>query len=242
MPDAPRLAVILCAVMELEIEALAGGLPHLIHVEKLPQGLHNEPAKLREALQEAIDRIEAETSAEAIALGYGLCSRGAEGIVAKRCKLVLPRAHDCITLLLGSKERYAAYVAQHPGTYWYSPGWNKHHIPPGPERHRVLRDRYAAQFGEEDADYLMEQEQAWFQHYDRATYVDQGVGPIASDAAFTQGCAEWLGWNFERVKGDPGLLRAMLACEWDDDRFLVIQPGQTPRMTADERVVEAVDE
>lgn len=241
MAQRPRLAVVLCAVLELEIEARAEGLPHLIHIEKLEQGLHNEPPKLRLALQAAIDRIEETTDAEAIALGYGLCSRGAEGIVAKRCTLVLPRAHDCITLLLGSKERYGEYVSRHPGTYWYSPGWNKHHIPPGPDRHRILRDKYVEQFGEDDADYLMEQEQAWFQHYDRATYVDQGVGPIASDAQFTKSCADWLGWSFDHQRGSPELIRALLECDWDDDRFLVIPPGKTPRMTADERVVEVAD-
>jgi len=36
---------------------------------------------------------------------------------------VVPRAHDCITLLLGSKERYAKLFGERPGTYWYSAGW-----------------------------------------------------------------------------------------------------------------------
>ena len=47
------------------------------------------------------------------------------GVHAQRCRIAITRAHDCITLLLGSKERYAEYVAQHPGTYWYSAGWNR---------------------------------------------------------------------------------------------------------------------
>jgi hypothetical protein len=237
----PRLAVILCNVLELEIEAQAEGMAHIVHIEKLEQGLHNDPPKLRQGLQGAIDRAEAGTDAEAIALGYGLCSRGVEGIVARRCLLVLPRAHDCITLLLGCRERYAAYVARHPGTYWYSPGWNRRHVPPGPERYRLLREGYAAQFGEENADYLMEQEQAWFEHYDRAAYVDQGVGPIEPDLEFTRECAAWLGWSFDHQKGDPGLIRTLLAGEWDEERFLVLSPGQTPRMTADGRVVEAAN-
>ena len=102
-----KIAVITCAVLEAEIDALAATLPCVIHIEKLEQGLHNEPAKLREHLQMAIDRVQQQTHCDAIVLGYGLCSRGIEGVSAHGCKLVVARAHDCITLLLGSKERYA---------------------------------------------------------------------------------------------------------------------------------------
>ena len=38
-----NIAVITCAVLELEIDALAAEVGGLVHVEKLEQGLHNEP-------------------------------------------------------------------------------------------------------------------------------------------------------------------------------------------------------
>ncbi len=235
----PRTVVITCAVLEDEVAHFTQGLEHIVRVDLMPQGLHNEPDRLRRDLQAAIDKVEAETNAEAIVLGYGLCSRGTEGVRTARAKLVIARAHDCITVLLGSKERYAEYVRQAPGTYWYSPGWNKHHLPPGEERHRLLRQEYEQKYGEDNADFLMETEQHWFSTYDRATYVDMGPGATSEDVEFTQRCAKWLGWKFDRQRGDPGLLLALLNCEWDDERFLVLGPGQTLRMTADERVVEA---
>jgi hypothetical protein len=233
-----RIAVITCAVLEAELEGLRSGMPQVVHVEILPQGLHNTPNILREKLQEAVDRVEAGTSAEAIVLGYGLCSRGVEGVRTKRCLLVLPRAHDCITLLLGSKERYAEYVKQYPGTYWYSPGWNKHHVPPGKLRYDLLRAQYVEKYGEDNADFLMESEQAWFRAYTRAAYVDVGIGATPADVEFTKECAKWLGWEFDRQRGDAALMRDMLEGKWDDERFLVLRPGETMKMTADERVVE----
>jgi hypothetical protein len=237
-----RTAAIYCAVLEDEVAALAKGMPHLVRFEMLPQGLHNEPEKLRSELQALVGRIEDESpDVEAIVAGYGLCSRGTEGVRTKRCRLVLPRAHDCITILLGDRERYAEYVREHPGTYWYSPGWNRHGAPPGKDRYERLRENYVAQFGEEDADYLMEEEQRWFSIYERATFVDLGVGPTDEHEAFTRECANWLGWNYDRQRGDPGLLRALLAGDWDLERFLVLEPGQSLSMTADERVIEAVD-
>lgn len=240
---APKVAVVYCAVLEDEIEAFASSLPNVVHLHKLRQGLHNDPPLLKKEVQAVVDEIEAHCpEVEAIVLGYGLCSRGTEGIRTRRCRLVVTRAHDCITLLLGSKERYAEYVAKHPGTYWYSPGWNRHHVAPGKERYDTLRAHYVERFGEEDADFLMEEEQHWFSTYDRATFVDLRVIPTEADERTTQECAKWLGWHYDRQVGDPALLQALLAGDWDAERFVVLQPGQTLTMTADERVMEVRDE
>jgi hypothetical protein len=237
----PPTAVICCAVLADELEHLARGLGHIVHREILEQGLHNEPDKLRRHLQQAVDRIEAETAAEAIVFGYGLCSRGIEGVGADRCRLVIPRAHDCITLLLGDHQRYAEYVACHPGTYWYSPGWNRHHVPPGPQRYRERLECYRRQFGEEDARYLMQNLENWYHTYDRATYVDLGLGDNSAAVQYTRRCAEWLGWTFDHQTGDPALLEALLAGPWDEQRFLILEPGQCARLTGDDRVIDAID-
>lgn len=235
-----KIAVITCAVLEIELAHFAREFPQVIRIEVLEQGLHNEPDKLRRELQVAIDRIEADGDANVIALGYGLCCRGTEGVKTSRCRLVIARAHDCITHLLGSKERYAAYVAANPGTYWYSPGWNQHGMMPGKERYEKLRQEYVEKYGEDNADFLMESEQHWFKSYSRATFVDLGCGDVEKELAFTQECARWLGWHCDRQHGDPALLRDLLTGPWDNDRFLVLNPGETFRMTADERIIEKV--
>lgn len=237
----PRTAIILCRVLELEIEHFANGSDHVVHIERLEQGLHNEPKKLNEAVQAAVDRIERDTDAEVITLGYGLCSRGTEGIRATRCRLVLPRAHDCITLLLGDRHRYTEYVGKHPGTYWYSPGWNKHHLPPGPGRHQALYDEYCQKYGKDNADYLIETEKQWHANYSRATYIDIGLGATDADVQFTRDCAAWLGWSFDRQAGDPDLIKALVFGPWDSDRFVVVAPGKTIRMTGDDQVAEESD-
>jgi hypothetical protein len=235
------VAVITCAVLEIEIAHFARTLPNVRHIETLEQGLHNEPDKLRRVLQTAIDRVETNIVADVIVLGYGLCSRGTEGVATRRCRLVMARAHDCITHLLGSKERYAAYVAAHPGTYWYSPGWNHCHIPPGKERYDKLHRDYVNKYGADNADFLMESEQNWFKTYDTAAFVHLGAGDIADEWRRTQDCAAWLGWQCDFLPGDPALLRDLLAGPWDDARFLVLQPGETFRMTTDERIIERVN-
>ena len=232
--------MITCGVLRDEVSHFTKDLPNIVHVEELEQGLHNDPPKLRRKLQDCVDAVELKApTAEAIVLGYGLCSRGVEGVFTRRCRLVMARAHDCITLLLGDKQRYADYVAKNPGTYWYSPGWNRCHTPPGPERHQKLLEQYTEKYGAEDAEFLMENEQAWFKEYNRATYVDLGVAVTPKDIEYTQGCASWLGWSYDRQSGCPQLLKDLLTGQWDAERFLELEPWQTPKMTADEQVVVA---
>lgn len=236
----PRLALITCAVMETEVEHLLPHCPNVVAYRKIEQGLHNEPSRLRERLKVVVEEVERDTDATAIALVYGLCSRGVEGFSTRRCRLAIARAHDCITLLLGSRETYARYVAEHPGTYWYSPGWNRHHLPPGPERYHALRQQYVENYGEDNADYLMSQEQHWFGTYTRATYVHLTVGATSEDRQFTQGCADWLKWKYDEQQGDMNLLRRLLVGDWDGDDFLVLEPGQAIQMSGDAGVIRAV--
>jgi hypothetical protein len=190
-------------------------------------------------LQATVVKIEENPDIDHIVLVYGLCSRGIEGVHTCRCRMAIARAHDCITLLLGSKEHYAEYLRQFPGTYWYSVGWNRCHVPPGKERVETLRRQYVEQYGEDNADYLMEMEQDWLRAYHRATFVDLGVGAAPADVQFTKECADWLGWGFDEQRGDPRLLCDLLAGRWDAGRFLVLEPGETVRFTADDCILAA---
>jgi hypothetical protein len=63
---------------------------------------------------------------------------------------------------------------------------------------------------------------------------------VQQELDYTQKCADWLGWKCDCQKGDPALLQALLTGPWDNDRFLVLNPGQTFRLVADDRVIEAV--
>ncbi|MEI6350415.1 MAG: DUF1638 domain-containing protein [Verrucomicrobiota bacterium] len=234
-----NIAVLTCDVLTDEVRHFCRDLPQVKLIEIIEQGLHNTPDLLRERLQAAITATENNPAIDQIVLVYGLCSRGIEGIGTKRCTLAVTRAHDCLTLLLGSKERYAEYISKYPGTYWYSAGWNRCHVPPGQERVESLRRNYVEKYGEENADYLMEMEQDWLRAYDQATFVDLGVAATDADKVYTKQCADWLGWSFDEQQGDPRLLRDLLAGSWDAERFLVLQPGETIRFTVDDSILGA---
>ena len=108
-----RIALIGCMVLNREIAHLTANSKNLVRSWWLRQGLHDTPDLLRRALQNTIDDIEAENEAlpahlrfEVIVLGYGLCSNGVIGLKPRSLPLVIPRCDDCISLFLGSAERY----------------------------------------------------------------------------------------------------------------------------------------
>src|SRR5579872_1600125 len=117
-----RLKLISCEVFYREFNTVVARSPHTIDAEYLPKGLHDIGTKgMSECLQEKINGVDA--SYDAILMGYGLCNNGIVGLSSPHTKIVVPRAHDCITLFLGSKERYMDYFENNPGVFFQTTGW-----------------------------------------------------------------------------------------------------------------------
>ena len=96
-----RLAVIACEMLYREISHCVSRSKKIVGVRFMQKGLHSVGhEKMSSTLQGAIDRVAGDIY-DAILLGYGLCSNGVAGLRSARLPLVVPRAHDCITLMLG---------------------------------------------------------------------------------------------------------------------------------------------
>ncbi len=213
--------------MQRETYFCATRSKNVIDVVLMQQGLHNEPDKLRSEVQKSLDRtVDCQDHPyDASLLGYGLCSNGIVGLSAK-IPIVVPRGHDCITLLLGSKEKYQQYFDTHRGVYWYSSGWIEAGDQPGRQRYEQLLKENKEKYGDDNAKYLMETEQNWMKEYNWATYIDWGLVNSRKDKQYTKRCAKFLGWNYDELKGDPGLMQRLLNGDWNDKEFLTVQPGQ----------------
>ena len=235
-----RLVVLACEVLKLEVETFAKDFPHIVAVEVLEMNLHETPLRLRETLGKKITEVEARHHCDAVALVYGLCGCGLIGIRAQTCPVVVARAHDCVTLFLGSKERYLEKQKDQPETYWYTPGWNKTERAPSPEKFERLRREFTQKFDEEEAEYLIEEEMRALHTYKIGAYVDLGLGDTNENQAYAKKCVEWMGWKFERETGDRSLLLDLLTGPWDDERFLVVLPGHEIQHSADARIMKAV--
>ena len=244
-----RLQLIVCDMLMLPVEHLAAESPHELVLTDLSASLHVEPVPLRDRIQEEVDRIEAEDqAADAILLGYGLCGGATAGLVARSKPLVLPRAHDCVTIFLGSRQRYQQEQTQAPGTYWFTEdnikrgnafmGW----LLGSSERSEGVKatyEEYVEKYGQENADYLMEALGEWQQHYERGAFLETGLAAdtVALERARQE--TEQRGWRFESILSDLTLMERLMNGEWDAE-FLVVQPGETLVMSYDEDIIKAV--
>jgi hypothetical protein len=241
-----RLLCLTCEVLARPAYLCAAHSPHVIDVELLRYGLHNNPTDLRGRLQARIDAA-AGTGYDAVLLGYGLCGKATAGLTAREVPLVIPRAHDCITLFLGNRDRYMDQFENKPGTYWYAQDYIERHDPgqgalslgadvgPSSDADATYAE-YVAKYGKDNADYLMEVMGAWQQHYQRAAYVDLGIGDGHNVETQAQEEAGRRGWQFEKIAGDIVLIRRLLNGDWADD-FLVLAPGESTAMSYDSDVI-----
>ena len=236
LPAPPRIALLACKVFEDEIAVHGGNAPHITVTRLLEIGLHDRPDGLRAALQEEVAAMDARVDIDAIVLAYALCGRGTSGLRARRHRLVIPRGHDCITIFMGSKERFACQQAAHPDSYYYTPGWMRANRTPGPERLESLRAEFAEKFEPDDVEFLIESERSnWAQH-GRAVYLDLGTADAQEKAQAAASSAQGLSWAFDHIPGDPSLLRDLLNGNWDADRFQIIEPGNVLDHSPDENI------
>jgi hypothetical protein len=238
--------MIACEVSQREVCAAVARSRHIIDVDFLPKGLHDiGSAAMSMRLQAAIDACP-QTGYDAMLLWYGLCNNGLCDIRAS-VPLIVPRAHDCITLLLGSRERFARYFESNPGTFFKSPGWIERDSDPNDNpasittKMKMSRDyrELVEKYGEENAPYLMRTMGDWFKHYHKLAFINTGVGDIEEYRRHAREFASEKHWEYEELEGDSGLLDRMMDGNWDAAEFLIVRPGQTIKPTHGPDIIQS---
>ncbi|MFW6456943.1 MAG: DUF1638 domain-containing protein, partial [Planctomycetota bacterium] len=233
--DNPRLHIIACGVLALDIDRIAEKCDLEVSTDFLPGGLHERPLELRERLQDAIDAASDIGGLDRIVIGYGLCGRGTVGIYARSVPLVVPRVHDCIALFLGSDEAYRKQFKHYPGTYYISAGWFEEKVEPLSQQDdgvRIKRDPDADDVrglaekygGKENAGAIVEFYDSWKRNYQRAAFIDTGTEQKTPYAAHARKMAEQYDWDYERIEGDLSLMEKALTGETSSDEILVVPP------------------
>jgi hypothetical protein len=238
-----RYLLIGCEVLLRELADAVARSSHTIDVEFLPKGLHDLGGeRMREALQTAVDRADPERYA-AVLMGYALCGLGLNGLEARRVPLVAPRAHDCIALLMGSRQRYDTYFKAHGGVFFRSTGW----LERGRDIEQLARAAgtdftladLIAKYGEDNGRYLYEEFTSYQKLYGQLTFIETG---LECDDRFEQDAraeAVEKDWAFEKITGDLGLFRKLVDGEWDPADFLVVAPGERIAASYDDGIIKA---
>ncbi len=245
-----RLKLISCEIFYREMCAMVARSKNQVDIEFLPKGLHDiGQDKMLPRVQAVVDAVDT-TRYEAILLGFGLCNYGISGLRAPAIPMVVPRAHDCITLFLGSKERYREYFDANPATYFQTTGWIERGTAEG-ELHQMSiyhqtgmdmsYQEMVEKYGEEEAKYLYEILGNPLRNYRQLTFIEMGVEPDDSFEKQVRAKAAENGWTFDKVQGDMTLFRRLLDGEWNEQDFLVVQPGWRVAARVDEPGIIAAE-
>ena len=239
------LKLISCDVLARPAYYCSAFSPHMVDIELLQKGLHAKPENLRAVLSDRLAEIKP-GQYDAILLGYGLCSNSITGLGSAHTPIVVPRAHDCITLFLGSCERYASEFRANPGTYWYTPDYLERGVSAGDvvalgattgDDMKTVYTEYVAKYGQDNADYLMEVMGAWTQRYNRAVYIRTQEATFPDLSSQVREVADRRGWNFVELAGSLILIRDLINGVWDQERFLIVPPGRVIEPTNDAAIV-----
>jgi hypothetical protein len=231
-----QLKLISCNVFQREASLCLATSPHTVDVEWTELGEHAHSATLQQRIQSKIDATDAGPKKyDAILLLFGLCGNATAGLCARQTSLVLPRAHDCCTILLGSKQEFEKHFKDAPSTPFSSAGYFE-------RGEYFLRmdggtatvnygDSFAElveKYGEEDAKFVWESlhPPALEQASNKAVFIDIPETTPRDHIAQFQAKATAAGKECVHLPGSLRLIRNLLHGQWDAADFLTVPPGQ----------------
>ena len=207
--------LVACRVMEPEFEAARGG-DGGVEIRYLDQGLHRTPQKMAAAIQEQIDQVAA--YAARIVVGYGLCSNGIVGLIARRQGLYFPHCHDCIAFFMGSHRAYLKAFEARPGTYYLTPGW----VAEKKDPLGIIEEDYAPRLGRETAFWVMEEE---LKHYTHIALINTGAGNIEPLRERAKENARVLNKQYEEIQGSLEFFKKLIRGPYRAGEFLFLEAG-----------------
>jgi hypothetical protein len=235
--------LIACDVLTREVCHCIARSPHTVDVEFTEKGAHEDSDRLRVLLQGRIDgTADRGTPYDAILLGYGLCGNATARLAARNIRLVVPRAHDCCTIYLGSRRRFKELFSDNPSRPFSSAGYMERgdsYLHDGDTGRLLGLDRsyedYVAQYGEENAKFIMETLTLSRDGNtdNKVIYIDVPETAQEEYASICKQNAETEGRQFIRVEGSIRLIQQMIDGSWSEDEFLIVEPGQRIRAVYD---------
>ncbi len=237
-----KFKMISCEVFSRLVYSAAAKTHHLVDAEFSEQRSHVKPDNLRSEIQTIIDRTPEKY--DAILLGYGLCGNSTAGLRARSIPLVIPRAHDCCTIFLGSRSAYLEHFGQTPSAQWSCAcyyerlgGWY-----PDSASGIVTKDHDAYykelidKYGQENADYLIEMMEVK-NEVGFLTYIELDAFDDTDIRSSFIKHAKESGKQTRFIKGNTRLIDLMVNGDWNEEEFLIVSPGAEIKPVYDNEII-----
>ncbi|HCX65094.1 MAG TPA: hypothetical protein DHN33_07780, partial [Eubacteriaceae bacterium] len=150
----------------------------------------------------------------------GFCGNAVVGLKTADFELIVPRADDCLTLLLGSMDRRKKIQEEKP-TYFLSKGWIDSFEEVEQTMVREL-ERMTKRYGKERAARLFQRAYA---NYERLGVIDTKIFDFEETLKEAEHTNRYLNLDIEPIEGTTSFVDRLLCGPWDgEDDFIVIPP------------------
>lgn len=174
--------------------------------------LHDSPERLKNALQEEINRVESDY--EEILFAYGNCGNGLLGLKSEKATIIIPRYGDCIDMLLAQKNNLERIRTN---TYFLTAGWLR-----GEKTLDREYEHNVQKYGEKRARKVMN---IMFRHYRHLMLIDTGAYQVADSLPRVKDIAELIGLEVIVDQGTISPLEKLILGQWDE-HFCAVSPGR----------------
>jgi hypothetical protein len=205
------IKIIACEVMKEELLSIKSN--QLIEYEFISMGLHRYPKKLHNELQNILNRS---LGYSKIILAFGLCGGATRNLTAADSSIIIPRVHDCLPILLGSKKKYEYLSNQERGTFYLSCGWMI-------TEQNILSDhqRICEKYGEKKALSILSR---MYDSYTKVLFIHTGCLEEEIILQQSRQIANLLNLSYHTVHGDSTYIQKLVNGPWDEEDFAYIPP------------------
>lgn len=226
-----RLKLIACEVFYREVCHCVARSHNIVDIEFTPKGSHDDVDYLRNLLQKLVNAVDPSVY-ERTLLGFGICGNALNGLRADRLPLVIPRAHDCCGILLGSHTRFEECFGHRLSAQWSSAGYRERGATKIREvniqQHTGIGATYeelVAKYGEENAKYLMEMLKP--PEGDKSSiFIELPETSHLGYADEAREEAEKEGKIFELIEGNIRMIQGLIDGPWPESEYLTVPPGR----------------
>ncbi len=237
-----RCKALICDVLSRDFYYYSSLTDNIVDIELMDSYNHLYPKKMKESIQKKIDNVDS-SKYDYILMGFGLCGNALNGIQSRDIEIVVPKVHDCITLFIGSKERYQEYFEESSSSMYYISSWiEKNGINQDMQDLKSIGlgesyEYYEQKYGKKGAKYLSQIAKEWIRRYNKAVYVTNKLVKEDYSHDVLNICKKRQ-WNFEEIKGNSCIIENLINGDWNENEFLVVEKNSRIYSTGDDHIVD----